>query len=177
MSTTLHYINIEYHFPFIVHSEFVISFCSSLQLVLLWLSSFFLLYFVNKLCHVTVHSLIQITLQTAQHRSLWDPAGNLPPLWKMAVYLHFISYLLINYGKSCRTFPFNPCHLSFCQSFDQGPSQRLFGNPDSLQAESLLPMCFLTLPVTSKRFGRQDFPQQRTSWFFMGVSHICMDMF
>ena len=91
----------------------------------------------------------------------------------MAVCLRFISYLLINYGELCRTFPLNPCHLSFCQSFDWGPSQRLFGNPGSLWAKPLFPMCFLTLPVTSKQFGRQDFPQQKTSWFFTDASHMC----
>lgn len=64
----------------------------------------------------------------------------------------------------------NPCHLSFCQSFDQGPSWRLFGNPDSLQAKSLFPMCFLALPVTSKRFGRQDFPPKKGKW----ILHRCL---
>lgn len=38
-------------------------------------------------------------------------------------------------------------------------------------------MSFLTLPVTSERFGRQDFPQQETSWFFTDISHIRKDMF
>lgn len=124
-----------------------------------------------------------MSLFTPLSRSLYkkhstDPCGTL-----LVTFLHcekwlciyiFISYLLISYEKSCRTFLLNPCHLNSCQSFDRGVSQRLFGNPDSLQAKSLFPVCFLTLPVTSTRFGRQDFPQQKTSWFLMGVSHICI---
>lgn len=105
-----------------------------------------------------------------QHKSLWDPAGNLPPLWKMAVYLHFLSCLLIGYGKSSRTFLWNPPHL--LPQLWWGIFSVVFGNRDSL-SQITVSHVLASSSLTSERF------RSKASLYKTHVdsSPICMCMY